>query len=725
MTFPNTPRDVKVELFIAAAWVDITADVYVRDLINITRGRGDEQGSAQPSTLTLTLNNRNGKYSPRNPLGTYYGKIGRNTQIRVSVNSGVRFIGEVSSWPGRWDTSGKDAYMPIEAAGILRRLGQWNHTVSGYRQFLLSTSPVTYWPCDDGSDSDRCWPVAGTYQGSSIHREVGTAVFTLATGILGTHLAPTLRINDTVPAAGGDRMIGYCRGSAATPDAVALDMLWRVDTEVVPAGTLTSYPTGNFHIVLYLNGASTAASWDMSFRHDGTNDDIELFFTDTGGTTSLGNTAALTAVQDTALHHIRLLLDQNGADVDYTIYIDGVSVLTGTKTTFTLPAVDSMAIVYDRNSNTADGLLNIGHVIVWENLANIPNITTTAGLSHGFAGEAAGRRIERLCGETGIPFASTGNLDDTIDMGLQFEDELTSQFAEIEQTDMGLIYEPRTSFALGYRTRTSLYTLAATATLDMSALQLAMPFEPVEDDQGIRNDVFAQRREGSSFQATRATGPLSVLDPPNGVGRYKDEVGVNSQTDGMLEGIANWLLTLGTIDEARYPRITVDLAISAVATNSTLSAALLSADVGSRLDVTDAVGVFVYDDIKLLVLGYSETIGPYEHTVTFNCAPYSPYDIAKFDTDRFDTAGSQLSGSVTTTASSLSVADTGGTLWTTSVGGGFDITVGGERMTVTAISGASSPQTFTVTRSVNGVVKAHAAGTSVRLFKTPRYGLGN
>jgi hypothetical protein len=39
---------------------------------------------------------------------------------------------------------------------------------------------------------------------------------------------------------------------------------------------------------------------------------------------------------------------------------------------------------------------------------------------------------------------------------------------------------------------------------------------------------------------------------------------------------------------------------------------------------------------------------------------------------------------------------------------------------VTAISGSSSPQTFTVTRSVNGVVKAQSSGAAVALFQ-PSY----
>jgi len=43
----------------------------------------------------------------------------------------------------------------------------------------------------------------------------------------------------------------------------------------------------------------------------------------------------------------------------------------------------------------------------------------------------------------------------------------------------------------------------------------------------------------------------------------------------------------------------------------------------------------------------------------------------------------------------------------------------GERITVTNITGASGTQTFTVTRSANGVVKAQTAGTPLALYYTP------
>jgi hypothetical protein len=54
----------------------------------------------------------------------------------------------------------------------------------------------------------------------------------------------------------------------------------------------------------------------------------------------------------------------------------------------------------------------------------------------------------------------------------------------------------------------------------------------------------------------------------------------------------------------------------------------------------------------------------------------------------------------------------------------FDVYVGGERMTVSAIGAdTANVQTFTVTRSVNGVVKSHDAGSPIRLWNSARYGL--
>ena len=132
------------------------------------------------------------------------------------------------------------------------------------------------------------------------------------------------------------------------------------------------------------------------------------------------------------------------------------------------------------------------------------------------------------------------------------------------------------------------------------------------------------------------------------------------------------------------------------------------------------------DPALLIVQGYSETLGIYEHDITFNCSPADPYQIAILEDavlGHADTDGSLLAhtyplGTETTIQVVTTGAATGSPLWTTNASDfPFDIAVGGERMTVTSITGSSSPQTFTVTRSVNGVVKSQAVATDVRLWQ--------
>src|ERR1044072_5122586 len=115
----------KVELLIDGAWVEVvvttTKDVLGRDGINITRGRTDWADRVQYSRATMSLKNPIGKYSPRHPASPFFGKLGRNTPLRVSMDGRIRFLGEVSEWPPRADP---DASVPIQAAGVDRKLSR-------------------------------------------------------------------------------------------------------------------------------------------------------------------------------------------------------------------------------------------------------------------------------------------------------------------------------------------------------------------------------------------------------------------------------------------------------------------------------------------------------------------------------------------------------------------------------------------------------------------------
>ena len=81
-----------VSLYLSGAWTDVSSYVYARDKVRITRNRQNEGSGAQASTCSLTFDNRDGRFSPRNPSGAYYGAIGRNTPIKVETAEGAPYL---------------------------------------------------------------------------------------------------------------------------------------------------------------------------------------------------------------------------------------------------------------------------------------------------------------------------------------------------------------------------------------------------------------------------------------------------------------------------------------------------------------------------------------------------------------------------------------------------------------------------------------------------------
>jgi hypothetical protein len=214
------------------------------------------------------------------------------------------------------------------------------------------------------------------------------------------------------------------------------------------------------------------------------------------------------------------------------------------------------------------------------------------------------------------------------------------------------------------------------------------------------------------------------------VGRYDSTVSPepNVATDLDLPNQASWRVHMGTVDEARYPTLTVNLAAEALLADPAAVAGLLDLGVEDPLTVTGASVRRIYDDVRLIARGYTATVDTaYKHTMVFNSEPYAPLDVGVYgDTDdRYGTAGSVLAGTLTSSATSFTVNVTAGELWTTAAGQfPMDIMIGGERIRLSAISG-SGPHTFIVAaggRAINGVVKSHSAGAAVSLFRNVYYG---
>jgi hypothetical protein len=256
-------------------------------------------------------------------------------------------------------------------------------------------------------------------------------------------------------------------------------------------------------------------------------------------------------------------------------------------------------------------------------------------------------------------------------------------------------------------------------TLDFSTGVIAKPFKPLDDDKLTRNDVTVKRDGGSrSFAAALEEGRMSVQDPPDGVGRYDVEETLCLEDDDQAASHAYWRMHLGTFDGLRYTKIKLKLGNPRV---YAMVNDILRADVGDKIRITNLPAGYGPGDVDLIIRGYSEELGS-DWSITFNCAPGEPWTVGVLedaDYSRADTAGCELAEALDTTETGVDVLTTAVSRWVDSATYAsdfpFDVLVGGELMTVTACTGTGLSQTFTVTRSVNGIVKSHATGTDVRL----------
>lgn len=86
MVFPQTVLDQRVEINLNGTWTDISTYVYQRDGANTTtRGRQPQATQISSAAWNGVLDNRDGRFSSRNPTGPYYGNLKRSTPIRWSV----------------------------------------------------------------------------------------------------------------------------------------------------------------------------------------------------------------------------------------------------------------------------------------------------------------------------------------------------------------------------------------------------------------------------------------------------------------------------------------------------------------------------------------------------------------------------------------------------------------------------------------------------------------
>lgn len=622
--------------------------------------------------------------------------------------SDYRFWGEVPSWPQTWEISGADVTAPIEAAGIMRRLGAGAKPLrSAMFQSMAGISdgdfqPVAYWSMEDGSSATQFGSAIPGQPPAVWSGAVSPASYSAAAGsdpvpILnsGGQIAGTFPVM-TLPANSAGSVIWQFQFMGMVPSSIAADGTF-LEIYMPPAGgdniatMRVSWVNASKILTLRLyssSGTLVGAGADIDFTSGDLYDRPVLF-----GVSAFSIVSPVApAVQFAAFLPASV---NNG--------VSPISAGVDFWSASTLPPPSA----WRAYGNSANAGWSFSHAALYTDPEIIvqPNQQVNANGIDGHVGETAADRMIRLCREEGIAFTLVGDAADTQLMGAQQSGTLLSNLQACADADQGILCEPRDAFGLQYRTNRSLLNQTGPA-LDYAAKRLAPPLTPTDDDQQVRNRVTATRTGGSSATAELTEGSLSTQDPPDGVGPYEEQFSVNAYTDSQLQYLAGWRVRLGTWNEARFPQVSVNFARLLMDGQASLAGQVAALDVGDYLSITNPPAWLPPDAIELLAQGYRETHRGFEWMITYNAIPAGPYNafVIGDQTDgRLDTSGCIVNEALTSGATSAKLCIWDGPPSITTAGrpGDFNFDLAlrpapldantGERVRVTAMGSVTVP----------------------------------
>lgn len=608
----------------------------------------------------------------------------------------TRLSHELAEYPTEWDASGKHVWVSAVTAGVLRRLRRGGHALdSTLRRRIPSYGPLAYWPLEDGENATQASsPIPG--------------VAPLRLTRVGWAQADSLPSSKPLPvlaSSGTDlpRLHGSVPAPSGTLTEWSVQWMYRLDG-------------GNSTERTFMRILTTGTVREWYFLQSNANT-ATIFGRDADGATVFTQGLITTTAPYGQWIKMEFNAVQDGANVDWHIgwvTVDGAAVSFDGTFAGTVGRPTGVASPPDGYSPDLDNMA-LGHISVW----GVDDTPAFDNAISAWTGETAGARIQRLAEEENIPLTVCGTVAEQTLVGPQLPQGVLSLLADAANADGGILYEDREQPRLRYRPRDSMYNQTPALVLDYTGQGLATPLQASGDDDATINDVTVSRVGGSSARAVLEEGALSIQAPPNGVGTgYDTSFPLSLESDDQAEPIAYWRLHLGTYEGRRYPQVRV--MVHKAAETAGLVDQILAVDIGDKIVIENPPAPLPPDDVELIVQGYEETFDEFAWDITFNCTPARPWTVGVVDDDvlgKVDTDGSELAAGVDADDVAFSVATTAGPVWTTDpTEFPFDVRLGGEVVTVTAIAGASSPQTFTIgARSVNGIVKAHASETALSL----------
>lgn len=584
---------------------------------------------------------------------------------------------------------------------------------------LAALTPLAYWPLEDPEGSVTG---ASAFPGQPPMTVTGPAVFAFGTGVPDDIFQSRYGTKPMVSVAAGARLTAPVPLSVVTTEW-ALSFVGQFYTPDIPGVT-------ELRIIAWDTPGGTFNRWALvgtgtGYQLRGYNDTLGTVtnaFTDTFGVYAAQLSYTIEA-------------QQVGSNISVQVFYNGNSFQAATSVAGTMAPITRVIVNPDRTNTTAAltprGLRFImGHVRVVDEtfFKDLPTYTDPITGTVRYAGnawylESAHERIKRLCAEERVPVTVLGNPAVTgyTQLNSQRDGSFSTLVEQAAESESGmLVYED--GFGYAVLPRTARYNQTPALTVDLAT------YRRLDDtDQADILVPQLESRASNYWTVNRAGGSSGTFaaDPAyrKRRGTIVEEVTIDALTDTVLADHAAWRTHLNVdYTGAFYPTIQVDLAA-----NPGLIDAWLQCAPGSRVQRLNQPTIAGVGTIDQVIDGFSETIGPKLWRAEIAGSPAEVWNVGVYDTGLYDAATTTVGGAgLTASATSVTFSSTNkGDTWSTTPG--YKVLVNGERMVVTAMGAqtGSGPwtQAATVTRSDNGVVRAHPAGTQIHVDNPLRWAL--
>lgn len=682
---------VQVE-FTAGVWTAVTSRVDMESGITINGGRPDVFSQPGPTVMNLTLTAAgtngvpDGQFVPNNPASAYWPNVKRNKRIRVNVTGSStvqKFIGYIDNWLPIVDAAGEHVGTSVAATDRQKFLARTAlrplATVEAIRSVATGGA---VWTFTDVPGSQMSSLVGGHV----LNVQPGTD------GSISTYAEPP------------EGMAGAVRVN--TPGFTG-PLMWGIVPDGSRCGFWFRSPA--------MSSTRTLAGFLRVSASDPAPNSTPLGVVMTSGVLSHRSVTLDGRWDDDAWHFFDL--KSAASDSGWTAYIDGVQVGTAYYGVFISGPGLYWCVGGSRNPATGKtsgvGGFAFGDIVIntssdWAAPTPTPGIV--AASRTGLARDLTSGRFDRYAQSLGFTAytAFTGivpvGAQDTSQGFLAVAQELAAaegSWVEIDHTTGNLRFGERAE------------QITATVTVDADGDLVGGDFTLDDPDNGDVNAV-AVVGSGGTYTATDDAS-IAVL------GRVEDSGQTIAADLTWVRADAEHRLAVKNNPLPRLPKITIDLLAP---TTAGLLDACLTVGVGSRIKVTGLASWLGRTIVEQITQGWQWTISQDVFTLALDAAP--PENGINLDDDYRGKVAPEngaltLSASLTSGATSCTVASTTGNLLTTA-GGGYPswITIDGEDIKVTAVSGGASPQTLTIVRAEHGTIAAaHSSGAVVRLRLNP------